>query len=45
MAIFMWRNGALNVCESESKSPHWTLNDGIQCNPFDAWMDEAENAE
>ena len=38
VAIAVWKDEELFLCESNAKSPYWPVN-GIQCNPFDDWME------
>ena len=37
-AVALWRDGQLQVCESNALSPYWPRN-GIQCNPYSAWLE------
>jgi hypothetical protein len=38
VAMAVWKNEDLFLCESNAKSPYWPVN-GIQCNTFDDWME------
>ena len=42
-AVALWRADRLYICESTSKSSDWSIN-GIQCNPYPAWIEMARNA-
>jgi len=37
-AVALWRDGELQVCESNALSPYWPTN-GVQCNPYLAWLE------
>jgi hypothetical protein len=40
IAMAMWRDGELYMCESNGASPYWPIN-GIQCNKYDTWIQYA----
>merc|ERR1712212_794152 len=37
-AVALWREGTLQICESNALSPYWPTN-GIQCNPYLDWLE------
>lgn len=43
-AIALRINGVLNICEAQTITPYWPL-DGIQCNPYQEWINMAYTAD
>lgn len=43
MTIAVERNGIMHVCESNAKGQYWPIN-GIQCSPYDDWIEMANTA-
>lgn len=41
VAMAMWRDSQLFICESTVEGPHWPLANGMQCNDYDVWMNQA----
>lgn len=42
VAIAMWRNGTLFLCESTPLSAYWHFANGMQCNPYQDWIAQAD---
>lgn len=42
VAIAMWRNQSLYICESTPLSVYWPLANGMQCNTYLDWITQAE---
>jgi len=42
-AIALWRDGQLQICESNAASPYWPIN-GVQCNPYPQWLQYGKRA-